>query len=103
MNGWPRRRPEAIMQPQNGSSPRPDPRDELAGVYVEIEAEEQVFLPPSTGHPRPQREPGWTPPTTDELAGVYIYVEAEEQVYLPTSPPNDSPPQDKPTDSAAPG
>jgi hypothetical protein len=81
------------MQPQDSSSPTPDPRDELAGVYVEIEAEEQVFLPPFAGEPRPQREPGWTPPTTDELAGVYIYIEAEEQIYLPHPPSADSPPE----------
>jgi hypothetical protein len=90
------------MQPQNGPSPQPDPRDELAGIYLEIEAEEQVFLPPDVGEPRPQREPGWTPPTTDELAGIYLYIEAEEQVYLPPSAGTDSPPEAKPTDASPP-
>jgi hypothetical protein len=86
------------MQPQNGSARQPDPRDELAGVYVEIVAEERVFLPPDAGEPRPQREPGWTPLTTDELAGVYVCIEAEEKIYLPPSPQTGSPPEAKPAD-----
>lgn len=87
------------MQPQNGPPARPDPRDELAGVYVEIAAEEQVFVPPDAGEPRPPREPGWTPPTTDELAGVYFCIEAEEQVYLPPTTPAGSSPEANPSDS----
>ncbi len=86
-----------MMQPQNGSSPHPDPRDELSGVYIEIEAEEKVLLPPDIGEPRCQREPGWTPPTTDELAGVYFSIEAEERVYLSLSLLTDSPVEAKPS------
>ncbi len=86
-----------MMQPQNGSLPHPDPRDELAGVYIEIAAEEKVLLPPDIGEPRCQREPGWTPPTTAELAGIYVHVEAEEKVYLPSTQPTDSPAEAKPS------
>ena len=91
------------MQPHNGSSPPPDDRDELAGVYVEIEAEEKVLLPPGAGECRRQREPGWTPQTTDELAGVYISVEAEEKVYLPPSLPTGSAPETEPAGPSARG
>jgi len=77
---------------QNDSSPPPDPRDDLAGIYVEIATEELLFLPPDGGEPRSQREPGWTSPTTDEMAGVTITIEAEEKVYLPPSPPAGSAP-----------
>jgi hypothetical protein len=73
----------------------------LAGVYVEIATEEQIFLPPDAGEPRPQREPGWAPPTTDELAGVYVYIEAEEQVYLPPTPPTGSSPATEPSDPSS--
>ncbi len=97
------RRPDSTMQPQDGPPPQPDERDLLAGVYIEIEAEEKVYLSPEDEKPKPSREPGWTPPTTDELAGVFVYVEGEEKIYLPpnSSPPG-PPPEGTPPDPSTP-
>jgi hypothetical protein len=77
------------MSPQESPSPehRPPTTDELAGVYVLIEAEEKVFPAALKGPVTPAAPGPHVPPTTDELAGIYVLIEAEEKVMLPPPPP----------------
>jgi hypothetical protein len=73
---------------------RPTP-DQLAGIYVCVEAEERVTVPPSNGLPG-QAPPGPVAlrPTADELAGIYVCIEAEEGVAVADRPPPQTPPSD---------
>ena len=71
------------MSSQDQPPPDRPTTDELAGVYVLIEAEERVFRTPPVGPTPTPSTPEAGPPTTDELAGVYVRMEGEERVFLP--------------------
>ncbi len=61
--------------------------DMLAGVYLEIAAEEDFFVKPR--QPPQNGSTGDSPgqPTPDQLAGVYVQVEAVEDLTVRHPPP----------------
>ena len=79
-------------QPTN-SSDNPT-RDQLAGVYVYIEAEEKLYFrpedAPAGSSPAAEEEHR---PTREELAGVYVEIHGEEKVTIfPIELPPQTPP-----------
>jgi len=66
----------------------------LAGVYLEIAAEEDLTVRPYQP-PQPAADStadGPMPPTTDQLAGIYLHIEAPEDLTVyPRAPAAASP------------
>src|SRR5262249_8714776 len=76
-----------LMPPTQNESPTGGPtREMLAGVYVRVEAEEDLTLRPCQP-PQPAASNGEERPTVDQLAGVYVCVEGPEDltVHPPTA------------------
>src|SRR5262249_27987406 len=81
-----------VIPPIQNETPQEGPAPEmLAGVYLYVEAEEDLTVRPCQP-PQPAADNGAERPTQDQLAGVYLRVEGPEDltVHPPTcsTPPN---------------
>jgi hypothetical protein len=72
------------MTSQADPSPDRPTTDQLAGVYVYIEAEEKVLLPSRDSNKKAETAREFQRPTTDQLAGVYVCIEADEKLTPPS-------------------
>jgi len=80
--------------PDNSFSDKPTP-ERLAGVYLEVAAEEDLTVRPyqAPQPPAASTANGPEPVTADQLAGVYLHVEAPEDLTVRPPVPDSSSPK----------